>query len=96
MVAARNDPQLRLRYRRVHGDGDADRLAVLPDADLEVRELEFSRDCGMHFFQLARDFQHRGVQAKARFHRDDHQVESIGEAPRDAQLAAGDHGGVEA
>src|SRR6185369_4191533 len=64
--------------------------ALATHANFEVRELEFLADVGMDWAQLFTNAKHRGVQAQTCFHRDDHQVECIGEAPCDAQLATGD------
>src|SRR5688572_3985729 len=62
--------------------------AIAADANLEVCEFKFFTDVGVNVFQFFADFQHRRVETEARFHGDDHQVECIGKAPRDLQLAA--------
>src|SRR6185369_481506 len=60
------------------------------DANLEVRQLKLFADVRMDSLELVANLQHRGVQPETGFHRNDHQVQSIRQTPRDAKFATRD------
>src|SRR5687768_16462130 len=62
--------------------------AFATDANFEVSDLELFTDVGMNVLQFLAALQHRCVKTESGFHRDDHQIERIGEAPRDSQFSS--------